>query len=466
MAVMLSLVGSGVALTGMGSQRFPHERHADLFPTCLGCHAGVPDGDSATVYSVSPSFCAGCHDGSVQPEVDWSGPTAVASNLVFTHTEHPPLDCAVCHRTPGGEPMQIQRAESSICLTCHAPNAEEHQATGVPCAKCHTPVAEARTLSIERVAGFPQPTDHGAEDFIAVHGGLSEVDFARCSMCHAQESCSRCHLNADRVATIRDLPTDERVAQLAAGRSGVWPEPASHETADWLSQHGGLAMESIQSCANCHAEESCASCHGEATPQIARGLSRRPPAGPQGVLVAAARPPGHTPSFVTEHATAAGVGLPNCTSCHLQSFCSDCHTGPATPRFSRADASGFHPANFVTRHSAEAYASQTECTACHSTEAFCRDCHLQVGIGQRGNTTGGAYHDAQSIWLLAHGRAARQGLEECAACHDQTSCLRCHSAKFGLRINPHGSAFEPDRLQERSTMSCAICHFPGQLDPP
>ena len=69
--MILLTVGSGVVLSGMGSQRFPHERHTNLFPTCLGCHAGIPEGDAATAYSVEPALCSGCHNGSVQPEVDW-----------------------------------------------------------------------------------------------------------------------------------------------------------------------------------------------------------------------------------------------------------------------------------------------------------------------------------------------------------------------------------------------------------
>jgi len=56
-------------------------------------------------------------------------------------------------------------------------------------------------------------------------------------------------------------------------------------------------------------------------------------------------------------------------------------------------------------------------------------------------------------------------MEECASCHQQTSCLRCHSAKAGLRINPHGPGFDPDRVADRSTMSCGICHTSDIVNP-
>lgn len=463
---LLLTVATGAVIAGMTSQRFPHERHANLFPTCLGCHAGIPEGDAATAYSVDAAFCGGCHDGSVQPEVDWSGPTPVASNLSFTHTGHPRLDCMTCHEVPGGEAMGIARSTPEVCLGCHAPGAEAHHAAGVDCAKCHVPIADATDLSVERIAAFPDPADHGADDYVSAHGGLGESDAQRCSVCHAQESCSRCHVNADRLAVIRELASDERVASLVAGKPGTWPTPASHESVDWLSTHGRQAAESTETCASCHVQESCSTCHGDEAERLAAGLSRRRPGGPQGAGTVAARPPGHTPGFVTEHGSAASVGLPECSSCHAESFCADCHDGPAAPRFNVESAAGFHPADFVTRHGAEAFARQTECSSCHSTEVFCRDCHQQVGVGQRGTTTGGAFHNAQPGWLLSHGQAARQGLETCAGCHAQQSCLKCHSAKRGWRVSPHGPSFDPGRVQDRSTMSCGICHFSFQLDPP
>ena len=107
---------------------------------------------------------------------------------------------------------------------------------------------------------------------------------------------------------------------------------------------------------------------------------------------------------------------------------------------------------------------RSDCTACHSTEVFCRTCHTNLGVGATGQRGTGAYHDAQPDWLLGHGKAARQGLAECTTCHQQTSCLRCHSAKFGLRISPHGQDFDPKRVADRSTMSCGHCHFSDILD--
>jgi hypothetical protein len=43
-------------------KRFPHQKHARLFPECETCHAGIMAGDTATNHPATSS-CADCHDG-------------------------------------------------------------------------------------------------------------------------------------------------------------------------------------------------------------------------------------------------------------------------------------------------------------------------------------------------------------------------------------------------------------------
>ena len=44
-ALILALVGTSaaVAVDLPDEARFPHAKHKGLFPTCIGCHAGVLD---------------------------------------------------------------------------------------------------------------------------------------------------------------------------------------------------------------------------------------------------------------------------------------------------------------------------------------------------------------------------------------------------------------------------------------
>lgn len=458
------LVGLAIVLLAGGglmslphTQSFPHAKHAGLFPSCLGCHEGIGSGDSAAIYSVTPQKCGACHNGTIQPEVEWTAPVRRPNNLKFAHAEHPKLECKNCHQTPGATlAMDIQYAAVDKCLLCHAPKAEGHQAMGVSCDQCHMPLAEASDLSVSQIAGLPQPDDHADPNYIFVHGEYAGEDVTRCAVCHVQESCTSCHINAEQVAPIQALQSSSRVAAAVGARTPSWPKPSSHEAADWSGAHAKAALESIETCANCHAQTSCQSCHGTGGPLVVASLPTPPPGSPTGVQIAAVQPPFHTPDWVRQHGPAAATGLPNCAACHTEGYCLNCHDGPAK--------NTFHPDNFVLQHGAEAYTERTECAGCHSTEVFCRTCHINSGAGVSASA-GNTFHDAQPDWLIAHGRAARQGMEECTTCHQQTSCLRCHSARSGWRINPHGPDFDPDRIAQRSTESCSICHTQGQIVP-
>jgi len=461
------VISAGVAGSLTRQDQFEHLEHAGLFPTCLGCHDGIPDGVAARNYTVTQAECAECHDGTELETVDWEAPAGVVTNLVFTHPSHiervaaagdSALACGQCHQVVGAvERMNVARAPIDACLACHAHEADEHLAASSECSVCHVPLADATELSLTAIAEFPEPTGHEAGDFIFAHASTTEADLERCTVCHVQESCARCHLNATSVPVIAALPTSARVASIQADAPGKWPAPPSHEDASWGLMHGPMAQDSIATCANCHAAPSCTGCHGVGGPALAVGLPQPGPDGPQGVVIADPTPVDHSPGFIVAHGTAASTGLPNCGECHTETYCIDCHEAPSEP--------SFHPVDFVVRHSAEAYAERTECAQCHSREVFCRDCHTSLGVGVT-RSQGNAYHDAQPDWLLAHAQAARQGLEECTTCHQQSSCLRCHSAKSGWRINPHGPDFDPGRVADKSLQSCAICHRASQLGLP
>jgi hypothetical protein len=74
---------------------------------------------------------------------------------------------------------------------------------------------------------------------------------------------------------------------------------------------------------------------------------------------------------------------------------------------------------------------------------------------------GGAYHDNESFWILSHAPAARQDLESCVSCHQQTDCLACHSAQSGLGVSPHGPDFNGSSINDRNKAMCKLCHISG-----
>ena len=452
------VLGAGIVLLPGRQDGFPHAEHAGLFPTCVGCHAGVASGDTARMMSATPEDCAGCHDGARLDRVSWTAPQPEATNLDFSHVEHvrevreagrDALACEGCHVRPGvDERMQVVLASGRRCIECHAPG-QRHLAVTIDCSTCHLTLARATGLSADQIEAFPQPPGHEVPEFLLAHGEEAEEGDASCAVCHARESCERCHLNAADLPAVAGLSPDPRVATQVADRPGEWLEPPSHEREDWIRTHGEAAEREIGECASCHTQPSCATCHGAGLALLA-DLPEPGPEGRRGVVLADVESAVHPVGFATAHGTAAAVGMPSCTACHTEEQCAACHEGAARPRF--------HPVDFVLRHGADAFGSETECATCHSRETFCRDCHMASGFAA-GGRTGGAFHDAVPDWLLAHGQAARQELEACTACHDQSTCLRCHSAKSGLRINPHGPGFEADRVAARSQQLCGVCHL-------
>jgi len=504
-ALVLAIVGTSAAMAvdRADEARFPHAKHKGLFPTCIGCHAGVLD-ERATERYPTVEQCVGCHDGREVARVSWDGPQREPSNLRFSHAEHnreanlgvdPALNCRSCHAQRGDTAfMAVQRERASLCISCH-----EHRATAhlvdAECRTCHVTLVQARALSDSAIAAFRRPPSHEQPDFLEKHGVTAAESQARCSVCHARESCERCHMNAASLPAIAALESDPRVARLVATRDAAYPVPPSHLRPDFSFAHGREARARIQSCATCHAQASCRACHtGTGASRTISRLPQGRPGAPAGVQLRGsdpAHPPAPVPApdrvmgandgngaqradtvrrlargpvavnvhpagFLATHGPAAASAQLTCEGCHSRKFCSDCHGGEGERRF--------HPPNFVVRHAPEAYARQRDCASCHNTEVFCKDCHQSSNTAASGRRDV-AFHNAQPLWLLQHGQAARQGLESCASCHAQRDCMQCHST-LGWGISPHGPGFDPRRVAKRNTQMCGYCHIGGDPGAP
>jgi hypothetical protein len=463
--VPVALCGGALAAAARLDRDFPHEVHERLFPVCEGCHAGMRSGDAAEVYP-DVADCARCHDGTRAERVVWERPSAQPTNLRFSHPDHlertvrsgEPAVCTTCHaRTGGVGRMSVGPAEPDRCLQCHTHRAPTHLAATVVCSRCHISLAAAAEIPLERVARFPAPPSHADMDFLSLHGPEARTTLASCSVCHARENCERCHANADRLEPIISLPRDGRSAALESGRAAEYPRPATHD-ADWRLTHAEPARAAVDGCANCHTQPSCTACHIRSDGGAHSSIGALPEGGTQaaaGVSAAALAERMHASDIASVHGSAAASGILDCTQCHAQRECATCHAG------SRA----FHVANFVERHAMEAFGGGGGCQSCHTTETFCRACHERAGLGSTAAMSA-AFHDAQPMWLLAHGQAARMSMDTCTSCHQQTDCVRCHSAAGGWGVSPHGRGFAARRLAERTPETCAFCHVgdPGRRE--
>ncbi|HET9441645.1 MAG TPA: hypothetical protein VFO52_15820 [Longimicrobiales bacterium] len=493
LVLLVTVAGAVAAL--QQEDEFPHIEHARLFPLCTGCHEGVPDGDRARFYPAR-MLCASCHNGTDQQRVSWEAPGPQVNNLDFSHPEHEaeePLDCSACHTRAGQPRMAVERrVVPERCFACHEHQAREHF-VDARCEQCHVPLSRT-TFAAARVANLPEPASHKQPDFLAkLHGELAKSDRTRCQVCHTRELCATCHVDAQQRAEVQAFEPAGANLQLPPFTARYY-EPESHKDAQWIDRHGGPARQNIANCSTCHTRESCATCHAVNTPDVVRALPSRVAATAPGVSATRRAPATHrTPFFAQEHGTLAAAGGQTCLSCHTRTQCEECHSAASAGRDRTGAAAkapsalhvkasgvqvqdtgrrarppvrqraGYHPANFMERHAVFAYNRNMECANCHETSRFCRDCHEQRGMGTTGRIQPG-FHDAQPLWLLNHGKPARQGLESCASCHKQTDCMQCHSSIGSFRVSPHGRGFDAKRVQDRNARLCFTCHLTDPLE--
>lgn len=457
-ALTLGLAGAAFAVPAQAQDGFPHDEHAGLFPLCSGCHEGIPQGDLASSYPPA-ALCARCHDGEQADVVSWQA-SPIHSGLRFSHPEHEAqleegdaLACVGCHTTEAAPRMTgVILASQTTCVGCHAHETSDHMAVG-SCEQCHLPLAET-DWSERRIAALPVPADHTPEEafLAATHGTESADQIERCATCHTQDRCVACHVNAIRVAEIQALPVAPAGMNLPPA-GAEYPTPASHTAAEFLENH--VPAEGGTECSTCHVQSDCSSCHMDVGDAPFTALFASAEVQAPGVGVHATTPASHdSPFFMTEHPIGASTTEALCATCHTQPFCNACHEDALRPEF--------HEVDFVQRHAADAYGRNLDCSNCHSAEVFCRSCHVESGLGSSGRLTVG-YHDAEPVWLLRHGQAARQSLESCQSCHTQPECLQCHSQSGAFQANPHGPDFDAQRVQERNPAICFACHLTDPL---
>ncbi len=467
-AALVAVVLLIVAVSARAGEQpaFPHERHARLFPLCTGCHQGVPDGDTAAFYPPA-TLCARCHDGVHRDSVNWSPPVVRPTvPLKFAHPTHmgalsaagdTALECSTCHVPEGAGRMAVApEPVLTACFSCHGHPAAQHF-VDAECRTCHVESVEHPDVG-EWLATLPYPADHVTSEFLrGEHGRLAQARPERCATCHTQERCTSCHVNAESVPAIAAMPATPPSVKLPRYAAHYFIPP-SHSATDFLDTHGGIA--SVEACSTCHTQNDCVACHAAQPPAEVAAMPRAEDVRAPGVLLQPQPPSSHrVASFTTKHGALAAADPSSCSSCHTRTMCSDCHEAAAVKVVLPQDLAGprFHPDNFMAQHSAMAYGRELECASCHNVAAFCRDCHEQAGLGTSGRLDA-SFHDAEPNWLLRHGQPARQGLESCAACHEQSDCLQCHSETGSFSVSPHGRDFDPKRAKAKNPAICLACH--------
>ncbi len=228
-------------------------------------------------------------------------------------------------------------------------------------------------------------------------------------------------------------------------------------------------LPKMKVCLGCHDGETapsrCTTCHLSASGGVVQtdfaeaGMLR-----PSGVL----RGAGHTMNFRDSHKFAAQNESAQCASCHKKDFCVDCHNGVTKPM-------DFHIGDYVAMHAIDARRNRSDCSSCHRLQTFCQGCHSRVGIAGDGKSPnlldGIRFHPpgfASSAGVGGVGRnhhsyQAQRNIKECASCHRESFCTKCHSNQVGSpRVSPHSRAWRGSRrcqaLLKRSKRMCLRCH--------
>jgi len=201
----------------------------------------------------------------------------------------------------------------------------------------------------------------------------------------------------------------------------------------WALNHRTQAKSDDMECTACHRQSDCFDCHA------AGFADEQGDFGNAMINV-------HKSDFHVTHPVAARTDQQLCASCHESRFCSDCHDsfrgrtgrtgGPSHARFFGIDSIG----DIETVH------------AGMTPETNCDNCHLQGSVAP-------SFH----AWSTDHARDARRNLATCQACHPGGDvCLNCHSAKGGVvGFNPHGKNWgdRAGRLKDASNgKTCRRCH--------
>ena len=205
--------------------------------------------------------------------------------------------------------------------------------------------------------------------------------------------------------------------------------------------------------------------------------------------------PNHDADWVRGHRMAASRSNSKCQECHQQSWCLDCHQGGGSGE--RLEISNFgrdykpksHRSDFRVLHPLKAKDNPQSCLRCHDRK-YCTECHarfprreIQFASHRRQfssiqlqatGPTHQVFNEAQCPtchpgglvpthrWSGEHAREARRNLQACQTCHeDGDACMKCHSARSGLKVSPHPRNWGSikDKLRSRSDgRSCIKCH--------
>jgi hypothetical protein len=178
----------------------------------------------------------------------------------------------------------------------------------------------------------------------------------------------------------------------------------------------------------------------------------------------------HDADFVRGHRVLASKAGNNCSQCHDQSWCLDCHQGGGNgndlsqSQFGRDYKPKSHRTDFISIHPIQAQNNQQQCYRCHD-QKYCTACHSRFPKGslkiKSHNPLGsGSQQYVAPNWRMDHSTEARRNLQSCQTCHPEGDvCIQCHSSG---KVRPHPRNWKSGNMKSKSNEKvCLKCHLPG-----
>jgi hypothetical protein len=197
--------------------------------------------------------------------------------------------------------------------------------------------------------------------------------------------------------------------------------------------------------------------------------------------------------FIKAHRFYAENSDANCSMCHDNASCEDCHIANSVITETNTAKDFYAPyaphnfgesakkqklnlvhqdLNYRYDHGIDARNKSAECQTCHQTETFCVECHQSEGGDFALLGTKPADHKQPNFVTIGvgtgggeHAVLARRDIESCASCHDSEGndpvCITCHLDSDGIKgTNPktHPANFMHDEHGDWHDSNGSLCY--------
>lgn len=246
----------------------------------------------------------------------------------------------------------------------------------------------------------------GAE-CISCHPGVEESTTGADDLLPKEETCLNCHDRDD-------------MGCEACHKSGKNPELLPRITNYSKKFSHAKHIEEGTECAECHAgvekKETAAGNHIPGMDNCM--MCHETPSETEGCYLCHEKdyeliPLSHNDMWKANHGNFAENGFSDCSMCHTEQYCTDCHLGENL--FGQS-----HPPDFIMTHSISYMARESDCVSCHGGYDFCIECHMEINFVKPMTHIGN--------WISAHADEARMNPDNCVVCHTENdlTCLKCH----------------------------------------